>query len=354
MSHEIPTSVEQLVFLRNLQRLLADGSFVASYKFALLNALADLAVRKGSDTREALQLSTYEIAEEFIGLYWRQVAPFPGSPKEPKVLKQNSGSEAVIVRLIREAKQAGNTLTLAEARRNTHSWHSLVKSVEKVVKVQPLWKLQTIGTMRLDFMYDNVDSGSCVTLKPGVAFCLRAFYSLILQLVRSSWMDFVRQLNTQDVGDSADLAGFLFGTERTDLSRHAVILRDYQADQCFYCDGGLKGTGEVDHFVPWSRYPVDFGHNFVLAHSTCNGNKSNFLACNEHLARWCERNLRHGQQLAADFDEARIAHDIQFSVHITSWAYAQAESVGSQLWVARNTDLVPFNADWRTLVGQFG
>jgi hypothetical protein len=45
-----PTETEQLQFLKNIQRLLNEGSFVASYKFALLHALADLAIVKGDDT----------------------------------------------------------------------------------------------------------------------------------------------------------------------------------------------------------------------------------------------------------------------------------------------------------------
>ena len=45
----IPSDREQLQFLKNIQRLLDEGSFVASYKFALLHALADLALLKGDD-----------------------------------------------------------------------------------------------------------------------------------------------------------------------------------------------------------------------------------------------------------------------------------------------------------------
>jgi hypothetical protein len=39
-----PTPERQVEFLRNIQRLLAEGLFTASYKFALLHAIADLAV----------------------------------------------------------------------------------------------------------------------------------------------------------------------------------------------------------------------------------------------------------------------------------------------------------------------
>ncbi|HEX6852978.1 MAG TPA: hypothetical protein VF139_16400 [Candidatus Polarisedimenticolaceae bacterium] len=42
-----PSPAEQLRFLENYQTLLDEGQFTATYKFALLVALADLAVESG-------------------------------------------------------------------------------------------------------------------------------------------------------------------------------------------------------------------------------------------------------------------------------------------------------------------
>ena len=39
----IPDASDQIKFLTNLQRLLAEGLFTATYKYALLSALADFA-----------------------------------------------------------------------------------------------------------------------------------------------------------------------------------------------------------------------------------------------------------------------------------------------------------------------
>ena len=50
MSHRPPTPEQQLRFLRQFQRLLDEGSFVATYKFALLHAIVDLGVAKGDDS----------------------------------------------------------------------------------------------------------------------------------------------------------------------------------------------------------------------------------------------------------------------------------------------------------------
>jgi hypothetical protein len=38
-----PTPAEQIAFLGNIERLLSEGQFVATYKYALLIAIADLA-----------------------------------------------------------------------------------------------------------------------------------------------------------------------------------------------------------------------------------------------------------------------------------------------------------------------
>ena len=39
----------QLAFLNKIQRLFAEGDFTASYKYALLIAIADIAVESGRD-----------------------------------------------------------------------------------------------------------------------------------------------------------------------------------------------------------------------------------------------------------------------------------------------------------------
>ena len=53
-----PTAEEQLRFLTNLQRLLAEGQFVATYKYALLLALADIAVESGDYSGDSLKIHT--------------------------------------------------------------------------------------------------------------------------------------------------------------------------------------------------------------------------------------------------------------------------------------------------------
>ena len=106
MALPIPTPEEQVQFLRNIQRLLAEGQFVASYKFALVHALADLAVLKGDDSGSPLPLDTKDIAAKFVELYWRQSRPFQiRGESTGLVLQQNTGRQAAIISKIVDTQQ---------------------------------------------------------------------------------------------------------------------------------------------------------------------------------------------------------------------------------------------------------
>ena len=69
----------------------------------------------------------------------------------------------------------------------------------------PLWKLQTVGSERLEFLYENRDTGKTVRLAPGVAYCFRAFYTMITDMVEGAWSQFVQRLNPDLLGQVVDL-----------------------------------------------------------------------------------------------------------------------------------------------------
>ena len=88
-----PSAEEQLTFLAKIQRLYAEGDFTATYKFALLVALADLAVELGNDDGAELPLTVVQIAERFVALYWHHARPYarPATGAKAQVLSQNLG-----------------------------------------------------------------------------------------------------------------------------------------------------------------------------------------------------------------------------------------------------------------------
>ena len=278
-----PTSDEQIQFMVNVQRLLDEGLFTASYKFALLLALADLSIEHGDDSGAALALATEAIAEKFVQYYWRQAMPY-AKAGEAAILQQNTDRQAAIVNLVRAARAVyGDSMTAAM--KDRAGWKRLVRKVAGVVRLMPLWRLQRIGKEELKFLYENQGDGGMIRLQPGVAYCFRKFHALISDLVRGAWARYVRQQNLALLGETADLNEFLFGSDRNSLALVRPVLLDIQQGRCFYCNRAVSpGTAHVDHFVAWARYPVDLGHNFVLADERCNNKKRERLPACEHLS----------------------------------------------------------------------
>jgi 5-methylcytosine-specific restriction endonuclease McrA len=199
----------------------------------------------------------------------------------------------------------------------------------------PLWKLQTVGSERLDFLYANLDTTTkTITMKPGVAFCFRAFYGLMRDLIQGAWVRFVQKLNANNLGNVTDLGTFLFDQERSSLEAYKNVLIDVQERQCFYCHKDLQRSMEVDHFIPWSRYPTDLGHNFVLAHPRCNKDKSDFLGAERHLERWAQRNIIKSTELCQRLNDAGLPNDCIASRRIAEWAYEQVEKSKGQVWLS--------------------
>lgn len=345
----IPSAEEQLKFLSNIQRILDEGSFVATYKYALILSLADYAVKYGDDSGNPLRLSTRDLAESFIEYYWRQAVPFAHGHENASVLqrlKHSTGNQPVIFSRIVELHEAFNG-SMSVAKRDAQLWGALVRGVAATIATMPLWKLQVIGKSPLPFLYVQYGKGSDIDLLPGVVFNFRRFYDLIRNLVQGAWTSHVRRINSSMLGHR-DLADFLFGAERTGQPGLRTLLRDFQSDSCFYCDGRLREAGEIDHFVPWSRYPIDLGHNFVLAHATCNRSKRDFLPAQQHLERWQKRNQELGASLALEFDARGILHDITATEKIAFWAYNQAEGSKSNVW-HQSKIILPLEANWREL-----
>ena len=86
-----------------LQRILNEGLFVASYKFALVLALAELAVEKAPAADGTLAIPLTELSDRFITLYWHHTAPFAGGV----VLAQNNGRQAAAMVAYLAGPEAG-------------------------------------------------------------------------------------------------------------------------------------------------------------------------------------------------------------------------------------------------------
>lgn len=350
-----PSPEDQVRFIANIERILSEGSFVATYKYALLVALVELAIERGDDSNRELVLSIRDIADKFAELYWRQAAPYEatGVSGPGFVLHQNTGRQAgAITRLARLRDELkGSRSTLAEARR-TADWKRLVGQMQTLLKTMPLWRLQRVGHEDNRFLYEPGPGASNITLLPGVACHLRERAPLIRRLAETEWLRFVLSLeqNQPVLGRAVGLSEFLFGSGRAALSlKVSKPLRELQDGECFYCQHKLPAEAAVDHFIPWSRYPRDLAHNLVLAHGACNSRKSDLLGGEMYLERWAQFLSEHDSDLLQIGTEAGLLVDRATSVAVAEWSYGHAERVQAQVWLG-GTKYGHLAADWRRLL----
>ena len=337
---EAPGPETQLAFLQKLQRVYEEGDFTATYKYALLMALAELAVERGADDGASLTLKMTWIAEKFVELYWPQTTPYAAGVQGTQggVLAQNLGRQATVVGRLVEFRRL-HSGSLAQAR-SLRGWDNLLAKIESTVRDQPVNFLQNVRGQPIKFLYEVGPGRGEITLLPGVAFCLRRFQALVHQLSRAGWVRHVRE-NTRNrpiVGEAGDLEAFMFGQRRANLQPVRDVLCELQSGRCFYCQRELRANAVVDHFIPWARYSRDLAHNFVLADSACNSSKSDMLAAKRHLERWCEltagpRARETGRALA----ESGFIADLDCSRTVARWAYGQGMATGAIAWVRRDS-----------------
>jgi hypothetical protein len=302
-----------LRFGEKMLALLEDGSFTATYKYAVLLGLLDLALENvGLHGEPPDTVYTAQLADKVIELYWPHAVPF-GRGSEADVLLQNAGragSQAAIVRRIQEfrgrmaATHASASLVQLRHRAKPE-FKRLRDEVEWKLIEMPLPRLQVIGSFHDPFLYEigwdtTVQRAPVrayqqgrpgtfdnrIQLRPGIGAYLIQFGALLRPLIHRKWAGMVARLNNLQ---EARLERFLFGATRTSLEEVRNPLIELQRGCCFYCANHLRGRSEIDHFIPWSRYPEDGLANLVVAHERCNRDKRDFLPATLHVERWTER-----------------------------------------------------------------
>lgn len=334
-----PSAHEHLAFLVKLQRLLTEGEFTATYKFALLMALADIAVEKGHDDLRPLAISMQEIAQKFIDYYWQQSMPYrvsgqTGRADDPGIISQSFGSTAKILKDICVFRQTQNLGSLVRAKQ-AKAYSGLLSAVAQTVAKQPVTYFQNIAGQSDPFVYERSANG--LTLKPGVASHLRKFHGLIQSMAQDRWVRHIKRnrRNATILGHKDDLHGFLFETSRNTLQLVGKQLSKLFDRRCFYCARRISGAPDVDHFIAHALYSRDIAQNFVLAHPSCNRSKSDLLAAREHVSRWLEQITRHDDDVEQIALDTGVRSDRQTIVAVAQWSYQQGFEAGAHAWLAK-------------------
>lgn len=329
------TAQLQLDFISYLQRLLVEGDFSATYKFALLHAIADCCVELPDPGLTPVALPLPLLAEKLLQLYWHHAVPFGETQGEAAVLKQNAGKQAAIISQLYQCQQA-NIRTLNQLK-NSPYWSDAYTQAMVTLKDGPLWRLQILSKQAECFLYPHhKPQAKSITLNPGIAHCFRRFYDLVVHLARSGWLEKIQAIKSNQalLGNQSQLQQFLFGSDRSALGYARPVLMEVQKNRCFYCQQPLKSQGEVDHFIPFARYANDLGHNFVLAHSACNNNKRDYLAAPRHRERWLTQNLDSHRATIHEALSPYVLCNAEQSLAVANWAYDIATSTHAKLWSA--------------------
>jgi 5-methylcytosine-specific restriction endonuclease McrA len=308
-----------------LLALLDQAAVATTYKYALLLALIDATLR-GTDEHgeppEKLPVST--LAQHALELYWPHTDPYPGSGD---VLRQSGTGQAELLTTIRRFRShdpAGRT-TLAAARYSA-DFDRLWREATWKLAEMPLPRLQRVGNQTDPFLYsigwdetitrrvfERDDFDRSVRLMPEVGRELCRLAPLLRPLIERLWASRVVVYNRLPEGR---LDEFLFRRARLDATRVRLALFELQEGRCFYTQLPVRvADADVDHFLPWSRSPVNAIENLVVADRRINGNKSDHLAAAAHVHRWRERN----RSLGADLRSVAAAN---------RWESAADETVG--------------------------
>lgn len=334
MTAAAPTAEFQLDFLSKLQRILDEGGFTATYKFALLVALAELAVERGEDNDSPLQLDIRAIGDKFAELYWKQIVPYSAAGQTAGKLSQIYGHAAAIPNRLDAFRTETGIASLVAARKHS-DWPSVISSISTTVRDQPIRYLQNVGGQTVSFLYAIGPGAGSITLLPGIAYALRRFQVFVVRLAQGGWVRHVREnpRNRVLIGEAGDLEAFMFEQSRQALAAARRVLAEAQGNRCFYCERRVTGVGAVDHFIPWARYPRDLAENFVLACTACNWAKSDMLAASSHREKWAQRNRTGGLMIDMLASVGMVSDRLAMEA-VAQWAYGDAARLGARLWAS--------------------
>ena len=282
----MPDAIDPLLLGQRVVAILETGQRVATYKLASLMALIDHCLENlPEQPSDPLAVPIGALAHRVLELYWRQVRPFEGHE-----LRQSRGEKERIPRAARALRSASGATSLNVAMRSAPTvYESSVEEIGLCLAQQPLYRLQRLPGAHDPFLYDdsflhsNVSRrtlrahGNAIVLNPGVATGLARLAGLLKPALEIMWVDDVRRMNKFLTAEVPDIAGHLFGRDRTALVAVRGPFKEAFGARCFYCETQLPPDNPIDHVSPWSLVGIDGLANLVLACVRCNSDKRHAL-----------------------------------------------------------------------------
>lgn len=306
-------TVDPLLLGQRVIAILETGLRTATYKLATLMALLEHCIENLPDSPgEALKVPLGELAHRVLDIYWLQVRPFDGYE-----LRQSTQPRARILIAVNSLRAAsGRSARSVDAAQliAPADYENAISEVVLCLAQQPLHRLQRLpGSSTSDpflyddsFLHDHVSRSAlreyddAIELKPGVAHGLARLAGLLKPALEIMWVEDVRRMNRFLEAEVPDVAGHLFGRERTALAAVREPFKDAFGPHCFYCRAHLPANNPIDHVLPWSLVGIDGLSNLVLACAKCNGDKSGALPAVRLVDQVLQRDRQILEQIASD------------------------------------------------------
>lgn len=309
-------SADPLLLGQRVVAILETGQRDATYKLATLMALIEHSIENlPEQATDTLRVPIPELAHRVLAIYWRQVRPFEGH----ELAQRRTGKKTRIIdttKGLRDAARTGDTALSLEVAmlRAPKAYQKAIDKIVIALAKQPLPRLQKLpGSATSDpFLYDdsflgeNVSRrtvrqhGDAIVLNPGVAHGLARLAGLLRPTLEIMWVEDVRQMNKFLDAEVPDVAGHLFGRERTALTGVRDAFKEAFGPHCFYCGTHLPANNPIDHVLPWSLVGIDGLTNLVLACARCNGDKGHALPSVDIVNRVLTRDRGTLEEIAAD------------------------------------------------------
>ena len=308
---------DPLLLGQRVVAILDTGMRTATYKLATLMALIDQCIENLPDRADhELSVPIPDLARRVLEIYWRQVRPFNGHE-----LRQSTQPRARILLATNDLRTAaaagvrGLSVEVA-ALRAPQAYVRAIDEITVCLAQQPLHRLQRLpGSPASDcflyedsFLHDQVSratlraNGDAIVLKPAVAHGLARLAGLLKPAMEIMWVDDVRRMNKFLHAEVPDVAGHLFGRERTALAVVREPFKDAFGPHCFYCGTHLPANNPIDHVLPWSLVGIDGLANLVLACTKCNGDKSSALPAITIVDRVLDRDRTVLEEIATEIE----------------------------------------------------
>lgn len=334
--------------VERLLRVIDEGSRSSTYKLALLLGLIDAVTELGP----VKTIPTRVIAQKVTEIYYKQAETFYLGDQAIE-LKQITSKKATVLQSLHDfmsSTASGKSNSFLRSKKlNPEKFEKLLDAVENTVVRYPIPLLQRIGKQDLVFLYsiDWQENTGIKTLRKvgldriqlleGVGEILIKLGPMFRSLIEIHWVQDVAKMNQLDTTESG-LYKHLFGQERANFPEFLrTNLRDLQDGNCFYCRVPIKGKGEVDHFLPWSRKPNNSVENLVLADSKCNNSKRDYLVTPSILRLWEDRLKTQASELSSIASSSNWESNLILSKKITCNVY-NAVVAGTPLWAGKNLD----------------